>query len=63
VNPFEIKFERAFLKKVEAAYNKKADELVSGVAVEKYREEVGYLRGLRDVMKMIESVHGELIQK
>ena len=56
----ETKFATALAAKIEKAYQKRADDVANGVAAEKYREEVGYLRGLKEARGMIETVRAEL---
>ena len=60
---FETKFERLIVEKLQKAYQKKADEIANGVPVEIYREQVGYLRALKDALSMVEKARAELLQQ
>lgn len=58
----DSKFEQLIKEKIGKSYRKKADEVINGVTADKYREEVGYLRGLRDALDLVEKARAELLQ-
>lgn len=62
MNPFETKFERLITAKLNEAYSKSAEGMATGGfhAFEKYREEVGYVRGLKAALKFVSEVRAEL---
>lgn len=60
MTPYEGKFERHVSETIRKAYQKAADAVVVGVSVEKYREEVGYLRGLKAALDIMSHARAEL---
>lgn len=62
MNIVDTRFERLIGEKLGGAYRKRADEVASGVPVDKYREEVGYLRGLKEALEMVAKARAELMQ-
>lgn len=59
----EGRLEKLFSKKVEDLYHKKATEVANGVPTENYRENVGYLRGLKDALRLISEARAELWER
>lgn len=57
---YETKFERFISEEIGKAYRKAADDVANGVAVDKYREEVGYLRGLKAALTIISKSRAEM---
>lgn len=60
MNPHETKFERHVSETIGKAYRKAADAVAEGVSVDKYREEVGYLRGLKAALDIVSKARAEL---
>lgn len=63
MNHYETKFERHIGEAITKAYRKAADAVAEGVSVEKYREEVGYLRGLKAALAIVSQARAELEKK
>ena len=59
----DTNFERLIRDRLTKAYQKKAGEVADGVPVDKYREDVGYLRGLKDALGMLDKARAELFQQ
>jgi hypothetical protein len=53
-------FSAVLKRKVAEAYDQALDEVAAGVPGETYREQVGYLRGLRDVIKICEELEKDM---
>lgn len=63
MNVLDTKFERLIRGKLAAAIAKKADDVVSGVPTfDKYREDIGYIRALKDALVMVDKARAELVQ-
>ncbi len=63
MSAFDTKFEAILRGKVEKVLSKKVEDVATGCPTfEKYREEVGYIRALKDVLGMVEKARAELIQ-
>jgi len=62
MNSYNQSFEARLIKMLGDHRQEKAEDLVAGVPIERYREEVGYIRGLNEALKMIEEVRAELRQ-
>lgn len=60
MTPAETRLERVIREKLEKAISKKAEDLIQGVPTfDRYREEVGYIRGLKDALTMLEKARAE----
>lgn len=57
----ETRFTTLFKAKVKEVVDNRSDSLANGDAADysKYRESVGYLRGLADAIKICEEIEGE----
>jgi hypothetical protein len=53
--PLEGRLIRKVVDRLEALRLKAIDNVAAGVTVEKYREEVGYIRGLTEALKVVKS--------
>lgn len=60
MSPYETKLEKHISESIMKAYRKAADAVSEGVSVDKYREEVGYLRGLKAASEIVSRARAEL---
>lgn len=63
MTPYETKLEKHICEAIAKAYRRAADAVIEGVVVDKYREEVGYLRGLKAASEIISQARAGLEKK